>query len=117
MEPTTSKRRLPQRAASVARGGSTWIRGSPPTGRNLTRPPETSVTLGATTTWTSSFSSAQAIRRSSLAESTAPPAKNTRLAREASTDQVISSVLPMIGMPRGVSPVPSDSGHSAPTTS
>ncbi len=83
----------------------------------MTRPPETSVTLGATTTWTSSFSSAQAMRRSSEADSTAPPAKKSRLARAVITDQVISSVPPMIGMPDGVSARRSASGVSAPTTS
>src|SRR6478735_6669984 len=62
--------------APPRRGGSMCMSGSPPTGRTVIRSPEMSLTLGATTTWMSTFSRSQTIRRSSLADVTAPPAKN-----------------------------------------
>ncbi len=50
-EPTTSKTRFALlRRACAARGFSRWMKGTPPTGRILTRSRATSVTLGATTT-------------------------------------------------------------------
>ena len=47
-----SKSRLPSRVALAQVGGSRCISGRPPTGRTRIRSLETSVTLGATTTWT-----------------------------------------------------------------
>ncbi len=82
-----SKSRLPQRDASLHAGGSMWISGRPPTGRTRTRSLEMSVTLGATTTWTSWCSRSQTTLRIWLAELSAPPAKNTTSAPESQYDR------------------------------
>ncbi len=102
-EPTTSKMRLPQRLACLARGGSRCTRGSPPTGRIRTRSLETSVTLGATTTWTLCSSRSHTAWRMWAEVAKAPAPTKTVSALRVSTTQATSSVLPQTRMPEAVS--------------
>ncbi len=111
-----SKVRLARRTASAERGFSRWISGMPPTGRTLTRSLETSVTLGAMTTATSSCSRSQARRRMSLAESTAPPARKTTSASASIAISAIERAEPSSGMPEWVIERSPGSGVRAPTT-
>ena len=87
------------------------ISGRPPTGRTWIRSPEMSVTLGATTTWTSAFSRSQTIRRSWPAEVSAPPAKKMTSASDARITEVACSQAPTTGMPAAVSSRRSRGGH------
>ena len=75
------------------------------------------MTLGATTTLTSRSSSSQAIRRSWLAESSAPPATKMTSASATSTARRSWSGVPITGTPARVSAVILADGTSAPTTS
>ena len=77
--------------------------GRPPTGRTRTRSLDTSLTLGATTTWTSASSRSQTIRRISLAEVSAPPAKKMTSASDDFATAIASSALPSTGTPVVVS--------------
>ena len=90
--------------------------GSPPTGRTRIRSPAMSVTPGATTTCTSSFSSSQTILRIWPAEPSAPPAMKMTSTPVALTTEAASSALPSTGMPDLVSSLRSYAGVSAPTT-
>ncbi len=88
----------------------------PPTGRTLMRSLETSVTLGAITTWMSSCSRSQARRRISLEELKAPPARKTTSAWASMATSASEREAPSSGMPEWVIGRSRISGVSAPTT-
>ena len=111
-----SKVRLARRTAASERGFSRWIRGMPPTGRTLIRSLETSVTLGAMTTWMSSCSRSQASRRISVEELNAPPARKTTSASASTATSASEREAPSSGMPEWVIGRSSTSGVRAPTT-